>query len=181
MSGGAMVKSQPVTLYQVADQYLAALADLTERDDLPEEVVRDTLDSLKGDLAVKGISVACHALNVELGAKLLRERADALAAMAKREEERSEKLKAYLCAHLLRAGLPKIEHDGMTVKLRKSGTPRVEIEGKDGIPAEFMRIPEPPPLPPPEPDRVAIREAIKGGTPVAGCRLVYSYSVKIEG
>jgi hypothetical protein len=46
-----------VSLYKLADEFLAAANQLADLD-LPPEAIKDTLESLSGDLEVKAVNVA---------------------------------------------------------------------------------------------------------------------------
>ena len=175
MNAGTAVK-----LYEVADDFIRAVAELTERDDLPAEVIRDTLDAVKGDLEVKATSVAGFIRNAEIEAEHLAARAKDMAARAKRAQVLADSFKAYLGSHLLRCDVKEVKHNGLRVALVKNN-PAVEIVDVALVPAEFMRTPEPPPPPAAAPDKNAIAVALKAGLPVEGCRLLQSYRVKIEG
>ncbi|MBL0142623.1 MAG: siphovirus Gp157 family protein [Betaproteobacteria bacterium] len=168
-----------VTLYSVTDDYLIALRDLAAREDLPAEVVTDTLDSLKGDLEVKATSVAAFVRNVEDEAALLGARAKELQARSKRAQTVADGLKAYLATQLMRAGVKEAKHGDMRVLLVKN-PPAVNITDILSLPAEFMRVPEPPPPPQAEPDKKALSEALKAGLEIPGAQLIQSYRVRID-
>ena len=72
-----------LTLYQLTGQFreLEALAD---SDDLPPEVIRDTLEGLTGELEVKAISVAAFTRNLEASADMIDEAAKAMQTRARR-------------------------------------------------------------------------------------------------
>lgn len=169
-----------VRLYEVADDFILAVAELTERDDLPADVIRDTLDAVKGELEVKATSVAAFVRNVEIEAEVLAGRAKDMQARSKRAQALADGMKAYLASHLLRCDVKEVKHGGMRVALVKNN-PAVEIVDESKVPEEFKRAPAPPPPPQAVPDKVAIAAALKGGIDVEGCRLLQSYRVKIEG
>lgn len=166
-----------VRLYEVADDFIRAVAELTERDDLPAEVINDTLAAVKGDLEVKATNVAAFARNVEIEADALALRAKDMAARAKRAKTLADGMRAYLARELLRCDMKEVTHDGMRIALAKN-PPAVEIVDIGKVPEEFKTTPPPPTA---EPDKGAIGKALKAGLEVEGCRLITSYRVKIEG
>lgn len=174
-----MTGATGVTLYKVADEYLEALAGLAARDDLPADVVADTLDAMRGDLEVKATSVAAYVRNVEDEALLLGARAKELQARAKRAQTIADGLRAYLAVQLMRAGVKEAKHGDMRVTL-VANPPAVQIEDELALPPEYLRVPEPPPPPPAAPDKKAIADALKAGTEVPGALLLKSYRVKID-
>lgn len=168
-----------VKLYEVADTYLAALADLAQRDDLPPEVIADTLEAVKGEVEVKAANVAAFVKNVEVEAAVMKERAEIMAARAKRAQTMADGLKTYLAAHLMRCKLTEAKSGEIHVRLVKN-PPAVVIENESLVPAEFMRTPEPAPPPKSAPDKSAIKSALAAGVLVEGCALIQSYRVRID-
>lgn len=175
MSAGTAVR-----LYEVADDFIRAVAELTERDDLPAEVIADTLEAVKGELEVKAANVAGFIRNAEIEAEALAARAKELQARAKRAQTLADGFKAYLATHLLRCDVKSVEHDGIRVALVKNPA-AVEIVDAALVPEDFKRLPPVPPPPVAQPDKNAIAVALKAGLEVEGCRLLQSYRVKIEG
>jgi Siphovirus Gp157 len=169
-----------VRLYEVADSFIRAVAELTERDDLPAEVIADTLDAVHGELVVKATNVAGFIRNVEIEAGELAARAKDMQARAKRAQALADGMKAYLTSHLLRCDVHEVKHEGLRVVLVRN-PPAVQIVNEKLVPEEFKREPPPAPPPPRLPDKKAIAEALKVGVPVEGCELIQSWRVKIEG
>lgn len=169
-----------VRLYEVADDFIKAVAELTERDNLPADVIADTLEAVHGELVVKATNVAGFVRNVEIEAENLAARAKEMAARAKRATTLADGMKAYLAAHLLRCDVKEVKHEGMRIALVKN-PPSVMIENEALVPEEFKRVPPPAPVPPAAPDKTAIAAALKAGLPVEGCSLSTSYRLKIEG
>ena len=153
-------------LYEIAQQYheLALLADV---DDLPPEVIRDTLEGLQGTLEAKATNVAKFILGIEAEAKMIEDAARQLEARADRRKRRAESIRNYMLFQLQQAGVTKVECPEFTIAVRKNPE-AVEIDDPEQVPPEYMVTPEPPP---PRPDKKAIKDALKAGTPVRGCRL----------
>lgn len=155
------------SLYTIAHEYRQAcdlLADL----DLDAQTVADTLESLSGDLEHKAVNVAAFLRGLEATAASIKE---AEAGMKKRREameRRADSLREYLLGAMQHTGIRKISSPLFDLAIRARPA-TVEVEDAAQIPAEFIRQPEPPP---PAPDKLAIREALKAGRNVPGCRLV---------
>ena len=161
-------------LYLLAAQYRAdadKLADL----DLPDEVVRDTLEGMAGDVEVKAQSVAHMVRAFEADAAACKQWAKDANDRAKAIEARAERIRDYLATNLEACGIEKVEGPGVSISFRKSSA--VVIDGADLIPAEYMRTK---PAPEPEPDKKAIAEAIKAGTEVPGAYVVQRRSLQIK-
>ena len=153
-------------LYEIANAY-KDLALLAETDDIPAEAIRDTLESLSGDLEAKSTNIAKFILGLEAEAKMIDEAAKAMQARAERRRRRAESIRNYMLFQLQQAGVTKVECPEFTIAVRKNPE-AVEIDDPEQVPTEYMVTPEPPP---PRPDKKAIKDALKAGTPVRGCWL----------
>ena len=51
-------------LYNVSEQYLANIEELLANEELPPEVIADTIESLQGDVEEKAINVASYNKNL---------------------------------------------------------------------------------------------------------------------
>lgn len=145
-----------LTLYQLADDYLAAAEQLADLE-MPPEVVQDTLESMIGDIQVKATNVAMVIRNFEAQAEAIREAEKQMASRRKSIEYRAEQIKEYLLYNMQRTGINEISCPYFAIK-RKLNPGKVVIHG--AVPEEFLRHPEPPP---PEVDKKAIAEYIKAG------------------
>lgn len=160
-------------LYVIANEYreaAMALADL----DLDAQTVADTLEGLSGELEVKAQNVAFFVRNLEVTAAAIKQHETEQAARRKAIENRAESLRAYLFRCMEATGIEKIETPAIKLSFRKSSA--VAIDGVDLIPAEYMRVPEPPP---PAPDKKAIADALKAGVDVPGAHLEHRRSLVI--
>lgn len=153
-------------LYEIADQF-KGLTLLADHEDLPPEVIRDTLEGLTGDMEVKSTNVAKFILGLEAEADMIEEAAKAMKERAARRRKRAESIRAYLLFNLQACGISKVSCPEFTLSVRRN-PPAVEIDDPELVPQEFMAIPEPPP---PHPDKAKIKAALKEGKTVAGCRL----------
>lgn len=153
-------------LYQLADEYQQAL-NVLDDPELPEEVVRDTLEALKGGLVQKGQAVAAFALNLAAEIEALKAHEKRVAAKRRSLEGREEWLRTYLKASMERCGISEIKAiDGtFTAKLGR-GRPSVVIDDEKLIPddSEFVRWTR-------SVDKTAIAAAIKAGQEVPGAHV----------
>jgi hypothetical protein len=99
-----------------------------------------------------------------------------MAARRKALENRAARIKDWVLANMMVAGIQKIECPYFRLAVR-ANPPAVEIYEPGLIPAEFMRQPEPPP---PSPDRAAIKAAIVEGREIAGCKLTHGMRLEIK-
>lgn len=153
-------------LYEILGDF-RSLELLAEEDDLPPEVIRDTLESLEGDLEAKATNIAKLVLGLEAEADMIDVAALAMQRRAERRRKRAEGIRSYVLFQLQNAQRPKVECPEFTLYVRKNPD-AVEITDPLRVPAEFMVQPEPPP---PHPDKGLIKVALKAGRAVAGCWL----------
>jgi hypothetical protein len=164
-----------LTLYEIAAEYrtdLEKLADL----DLDDQTLSDTLDSMGGELQTKAQSVACFIRNLEATAAAIKDAEAQMAARRKSLENRAGRVKDYLHASMKVAGVEKIECPLFRLSV-KHNPASVEVYQPELIPPQFMRQPEPPP---PSPDKTAIKDALKAGQDVPGCRLMHGTRIEIK-
>jgi hypothetical protein len=163
-------------LWQLADQY-RQLERLADSEDLPPEVIADTLESLTGDITVKATNVAKFAQNLEYAAKAIDEAAVAMSLRAARFERRAEALRRYLLVNMQASGITKIEATEFTLAIRKNPA-AVVIDDEAAIPPAFMVTPPPPAA---RPDKKAIAAALKSdAAAVPGARLDQSERLEIR-
>lgn len=162
------------SLFVLADQY----RQLTTLDDpdLPEEVIRDTLEALSGDLQDKAVNVAKFMRNLEVFADDIDEAAKAMKERAARVRKRSDQLRAYLLSNMQACEISKIECPYFTLTVRKN-PPAVAVFDQAQVPARFM-VQKPPP--PPSLDKKAVADALKGGEDVPGCRLESGFRLEVK-
>jgi hypothetical protein len=156
-------------LYQLVEQY-RSLEALDASEDLPAEVIQDTLEGLTGELTVKATNVAKFILNTEAMVEAIEQAADAMKERAQRIRRRSESIRNYLKINMQASGITKIEATEFVLSLKKN-PPSVIVDDEAMIPDAFKVTPTPPPPPVPRPDKAAIKKAIQSGLAVAGAHI----------
>ena len=129
------------SLYELNTAYRSLMERLYD-EELPEEAIIDTLDSLEGAIEDKadGYGKVIRMLDADIeGIKLEESR---LSERRKRLERRRDMLKATLFDALKTVGLKKIETDLFTVSIRKNGGKRrLELDVPiETLPAEFQKV-----------------------------------------
>ena len=163
-------------LYTVADRYLQDLEKLSDLD-LPEEVVRDTIEGLQGDMQEKCTNVAAFIRNTEALAEQIKQAEATMAARRKALENRADRIRQYLLENMQRTGISKIESPWFKIALSKN-PPSVVVDDEDTLKfahPEFVKVVTTESL-----DKTAIKEAIKAGQIVEGARLVQADRVTIK-
>lgn len=165
-------------LYELTAQY-RALEALESSEDLPAEVIRDTLEGLEGQWHEKATNVGLFIRNLESTADAIDEAAAAMRARGARLRERAHSINEYLKLNMQASGITKVQSPYFALKLKKN-PPTVVIDSENLIPAKFMRTPEPPPPPKAAPDKPAIAKAIKAGEEVPGAHVEQYERLEIE-
>ena len=163
-------------LYTVADRYLQDLEKLSDLD-LPEEVVRDTIEGLQGDMQEKCTNVAAFIRNTESLADQIKQAEQAMAARRKALESRADRIRQYLLENMQRTGITKIDSPWFKIALANN-PPSVVVDDEDTLKfahPEFVKVVTTESL-----DKSAIKEAIKVGQIVEGAHLVQSERVTIK-
>lgn len=105
-------------LYELTEQY-RALLELAEDEDIPEDVIEDTLEALDGELdeSIDGLCSVIKELDLQyVGIKA---EADRLSARAKVKAERRDRFKAFLSDMMKRVGRDKFENTHHNVRFNK--------------------------------------------------------------
>lgn len=127
-----------MNLYQIASTHNQALMEMADMDDLPEEVINDTLEALEGSFKDKAISVAGFFQNIDAEIDAMKAAEKRMAERRKAKENQVSWMKSYLLSNMIMTGINKIECPEFKISLAKL-PPSVVIDDIELIPAEFMR------------------------------------------
>lgn len=167
------------SLYSLTEQYRSLMTLADSETDIPEEVLRDTLEGLGGEVQLKAQNVARFVANQDAMADAIEDAADAMKTRAKRLRSRTAYLRQYLLVNMQAANLPRLESPELVVAIKKNPA-SVVVFDEAAVPAEFKRTPPPAPPPVPVPDKKLIADTIKAGTEVPGCRLEQGFRLEIK-
>lgn len=163
-----------LTLYNLAAEYREACERLCDLD-LDEQTLRDTLEGMGGELEVKARNVAMFARDLEATAASIKEAEVQMSKRRKAIENKAAGIRKYLFDSMQFAGVQRIECPQFVMAI-KNNPPAVDVFDHLQVPAEFMKQPEPPP---PAVDKAKVKDAIKAGQEVPGCRLVHGQRLDI--
>lgn len=153
------------SLYEI-DQAILACVDL----ETGEIIDQDQLDSLMMERSDKIESVALWVKNLESDAVAYKAEKEAFAQREKQAYDKAKRLKEWL-AKVCEG--EKFSTTKCSVSFRSSEA--VEIVDASEIPDEYLRVKMTS-----EPDKVAIKDAIKAGMVIGGCQLVKKLSTSIK-
>lgn len=164
-----------LAFYELTDRY-RSLETLATTDDIPPEVIRDTLEALDGEWEQKAEAVAAYIRNLEESAAAKEAAAKAVKQRADQLQKRADSLRAYLLFQFQALGKTRLQTDLFTIRVQNN-PPSVVVDDETQIPAEFKVQP---PAPPPRVDRKLISLAFKAGVDVPGCHPESGQSLRIE-
>ena len=119
-------------LYELASDY-RELMDKLETGELPEELLADTLEGIRGALEEKADGIACMLKALEADAAALRAEEDKLSERRRSKERTYDRMRAYLSDMLLHAGVTKVETPRSLIRFRRSEAVGIDDE------ADFIR------------------------------------------
>jgi Siphovirus Gp157 len=164
-----------LTLFELTGQY-RDLQSLVDSDEVPEQVIRDTLEGLTGEFNDKAVAVAHVVLNLQAASAAMNDAAAAMKARATRVQARADSLRHYLLYCMQSADVKRIERPDVLIK-RVMNPPAVQVTDEDAIPRDYFVQPPPPP---PRLDRKALAAALKAGEPVPGAYIEQGERVEIR-
>jgi hypothetical protein len=166
-----------VALYELAGQYRALAEKLAEMD-LDAQTVADTIEAsgITDEIAVKAQGIEMVARSMEMHTPAIDAEIERLQTLKKQRQAKAKALRDYLLDNMLAIGVTKVEAPLFKVSVRDN-PPAVEVYEPLLVPAEFMRQAPPPP---PAVDKAAIKDALKAGKEVAGCRLTVGKRLDIK-
>jgi hypothetical protein len=162
-------------LFEIVSQF-KSLEALEDSDEVPPEVIKDTLESIVGLFEDKAVAVAKFILSLEATAESIDEAAKAMAARAARLKKRAESIRHYLLLQFQMIDWRgKIVTPEITLA-RQNNPPAVQVTDETMVPNQFWVIPEPVP----RLDKKSIKAALQSGVDVPGCYIEAGERISIK-
>lgn len=151
-----------MNLYEIAGQYRAVLDMEPESD---EEIVAqmNALDELEGEITEKADNIVRYMRNLGAEADALKAEENRLYQKRRAVENKIERLKAYLAAQMMMAGLHELKAGLFKLRFQPT-TPAISIIDESVIPEKFWVVKR-------EISKTDIKEAIKAGEEVPGIEI----------
>ena len=167
-----------MSLYTIDREIQALIDSIYDSVDENGEVNIDltALVELKAERQTKCENIALYIKNCDAEAAAIQAEIESLEKRKARLERKSEGLRGILISSMIANKDTELSSPRYRATIKTSET--TEIVDKKLIPKEFIRVTIPEPKE--DPDKVAIKKAIKAGKEVAGARLVTNRKVKIE-
>lgn len=167
-----------MTLYELGEQY-RALLEMSE-DEIPEDVLADTLDGLKGEIEAKADGICCLIKELSAESTAIKAEEERLAARRKAKDALQTRLKAYLSSELTKAGMSGFESSKNKVSFRSSESAALVCDKEQFIEwaqkhgDEYLKYSEP------AINVAAVKAAMKSGTDVYGFELRRNANIQIK-
>jgi hypothetical protein len=164
-------------LYEISEKYLE-FANLCEEEEIPDEVIKDTFDLIKGEFAEKADNLACLIKNFNATAEAIKTEVKALQKRQKQQENAVQRIKNYLQNQMSLIRKSKIETPRNKITIRKNPV-SIEI-GEKFIPwaeenaDEYLKYLEP------VPNKTLIKEKIKNGEDLPFVRLIQIERLEVK-
>jgi hypothetical protein len=151
-------------LFELVAQHKSLEWLMESEEELPPEVLRDTLEGLEGEIEQKMRSMAYCVLNLQADADAILAAANKMYLRRDRVQKRAESLKQFLLWQMQTLNIERIDATDIVIR-RQANPPSVYIADENAIPAEYWRQP---PAPPPQLDKLLIKAALQNGEDVPG-------------
>jgi hypothetical protein len=155
-----------MSLYELTDQFLQLKNLMGE--DIPEEVIIDTLESISGEIEEKGSNIIIVMKNVQADIFSIENAEKELSKRKKSLKNKLNKLNTYLLDSMIKCDIKKIrcEKYGLKAVMEKSPHKISDNINMEILPSEFKRISTTI-----TPDKIKIKEAISNGVEIPGVTL----------
>lgn len=164
-------------LYELTNDYLALL-DAIDNDEIPEEAIEDTLESITSCIEDKADSIACLLKSLDADCTAIKAEEARLAERRKAKEKAHERIKQYLSETLQRAGLDKIETARNRITFRKSES--VEVDEESFISWAMKYRDDLLTYSAPKVNKTEVKKALKHGDKIAGAELRIKNNIQIK-
>lgn len=161
------------TLYDITLQYremLEKMLDTASEDGEVDEQVMHELTQAQDALEVKAENCAAMYLEIDSEIERIKKFEGKIKTRRERLQNRRDRLKEYIDRNLTAAQIERIEGEFVNISYRKSE--KVEIDNEAEIPEEYWRVTK-------EPDKTAIKQALKAGISM-GAHLEPTKSIQIK-
>ena len=143
----------------------SAIAKLYDDDSLDEQTIKDTLESIEGDVNEKGVNIVKLTQGWDADISAIDEEIKRLTTRKKAIKNRTDQLRDYLRYNMQESGITKIECPLFTVSLRKSRD-IVSIDDESLIPDDYVTVKATV-----SPNKAEILKALKSGADVPGASI----------
>lgn len=165
-------------LYELVNE-LNELYELSDLGEVPEEVIKDTLEGLQGEINDKAESIALTVKQLLADAAAIKAEEARLSERRKQKEATAESIKNYLSEMLQRANIPSLETAKCKLTFRTSKAVEFADESKFIAWAQenadqYLTYAAP------KASKTAVKEALASGIEVPGAQIVEKKNIQIK-
>lgn len=163
-------------LYELTGAVLKLHEKLEELENIDQQTIIDSFESSQEymDFEEKAVAVARFIKNVEGDIPAIDKEIDRLRAMKTAKENAVQHMKTYLQVQMETSGVTKIKRDMFNVGIQDNA-PSLIIENEKLVPVGYTRFEQQRVI-----DKAIIKEFLKSGKSVPGCRLYVGKSLRIR-
>ena len=165
-------------LYEISKLYKSFI-DMVENDEIPQDALADTLESITAEIEDKADNIACMIKNLTADAEAIKAEEQNLAKRRKSKESRIEWLKSYLTDNLVANGLDEIETARNKITFRASESVMIDNE-TDFIEWAMHNNEALLSYKTPTVNKTAIKKAIADGAKLDGVRIESRENIQIK-
>lgn len=146
----------------------AAVAKLHDDESIDAQTLKDTLESIEGDIEEKGVNIVKLTKGWDADISAIDEEIKRLTTRKKAIKNRAEQLRDYLRYNMQASGISKIECPLFTVSLRKARD-IVSIDDESLIPDDYVTVKTTV-----SPNKAEILKSLKAGVDIPGASITES-------
>jgi chromosome segregation ATPase len=162
-------------LYEISQDYAAIIAAVEEAEGELTPELEEALAANGEDFAAKIENYLKAIRNFEADAAACKEEAARFKAKEERAKKTAERLKESVMAAMQQRGIQKQDFGNLTASVRKTERVVVDDDLIATLPDDFKRVKTTI-----EPDKTALKTALKAGATIEGAQLVDNYSLNIK-
>lgn len=160
-----------MTLYELTEQF-QTLLEMIDNPDIPEDVLRDTMDAVEGEIELKADGYAKVITEAKAKIEMLKAESNRLSERAKVIENNIGRMKDNLLRMMKACGKPKFKTELFSFGIQLN-PPKVVLDSEE-IPEEFL-VPQPAKV-----NTALIKDAIKNGETFDFAHLEQGEGVRIR-
>ena len=164
-------------LYELTTDFLS-FVEAVDNDEIPEEAIADTLESIELAIEDKADNMACLLKNLDAEITAFKTEENRLAERRKAKEKTYDRIKDYLAENLQRVGIDKMETVRNKITFRKSESVEVDevafIKWAEKERDDLLTYSEP------KVNKTAVKKALKDGAKVVGASIVTRQNLQIK-
>lgn len=162
-----------MNLYEITSQF-KKLQLLSENDEMDKDLIAEVTLELKQNLQEKSQGYVDFMKNLEAHSNALKDEITRLKARKDKADELHDKLKETLLNALVELNIDTVNTVKYTIK-QKNNPESVYIDEFVKLPVEYERT-----VIKTDPDKIKIKEALKNGIEIDGCKLVRTKGISIK-